>query len=242
MYRVGICSDKRKNQSNVVNSLLKASIETDLDFQIKLFSSGESFLDYYRSEGENIHFAIVDTGIEDVRSVDLVKNIRNVYDSDLRTIIMAESVDNVISNLEIQPFRYVLNPINYGIFRQKVVEVCKDIDRAEDEYVLINSDGEDLLLKQSDIILIESAKELSSSGKLEVETREGRYIAKGRLSNYAEKLRSHSFLQIHRSYLVNLDYVNKIKSKSVVLKDERELPIGRTKAKDVKAAYSRFVL
>lgn len=242
MYRVAICSDKKRSQSKLVNALLKISIELDFEFQINLFSFGEELLKHYREENENFHIIIVDTKIEDIKSTELIKNIRSVYDSEFKTVILAENTEYVLKNLEIQPFSYILDPINHSIFRRKIIDICKDIERSDGKYVFISSGGEDILLKYSDIILIESAKELSSKGKLEVETVGRKYIAKGKLSDYAEKLRNHYFLQIHRSYVVNLDYINKVKSKSVVLKDDRELPIGRTKVKDIRAAYSRFVL
>ena len=49
-----------------------------------------------------------------------------------------------------------------------------------------------------------------------------------------EKLPKH-FLQIHRSYMVNMNYVNKVTSNNVVLENGTILPIGITKRDTVKA-------
>lgn len=49
-----------------------------------------------------------------------------------------------------------------------------------------------------------------------------------------EKLPKH-FLQIHRSYMVNMSYVKNVTSNSVILNDGTTLPIGITKRDTVKA-------
>lgn len=242
MYRIGIVSGDRGMQSYMVDALLRISIKIDREFKVQIFSAYEELMDYYRNENPNIHILIADMITKDTISNKAISNIRSVYDADFKLLLVTMDMETIVENLGIQPFEYLVQPLSYKKLREKMTKLCRDIDRAKEQYVLINSSGEDVILRYSDIILIESAKELSSKGKLEVETTSGRYLASGRLSDYAERLRNHYFLRIHRSYLVNLDYINRFKKSSIVLKDERELPIGRTKQKDIKEMCSRFVL
>lgn len=242
MYRVGICSCNRAIQSTLVESLLKISIELDFEFKLKLFSTPVELIGYYRNENPNLHIILVDTDAKDLSYSRLIVNIRNVYDGEFKPIILVNDIEYVINNLEMQPFEYLFKPIAYAQIKKKIVNICRNIRRSESEYICVNSSGENILLKHRDIIMIESAKDLSSKGKLEIETKAGRLIAKGKLSDYAEKLRRYQFLQIHRSYVVNLDYVNSLRGNSIVLKDHREFPIGRSKMKDIRAIYNRFAL
>lgn len=242
MYRIGICSDTKIVQSTMVDCLLKLSIELDLEFQVKVFSEASELMNYYRDENPNLHMILVDVTMGDQKCRELVKNIREVYDGEVYTLFLVDKLDFVLNNIAIQPFSYIAKPITYEALKKKIVEICKHIRNSENQYVFINSNGENVLLKFRDIVLIETVKDLSSKGQLGIETINGKYVAKGRLSDYAEKLKSNYFLHIHRSYLINLDYVNKFRNRSIVLKDGREFPIGRSKLKEVRQLCSKFVL
>lgn len=45
---------------------------------------------------------------------------------------------------------------------------------------------------------------------------------------------SHSFLQIHKSFIINADKVRKIENKIVVLSNDLEIPIGKKYSVDIK--------
>ena len=50
-----------------------------------------------------------------------------------------------------------------------------------------------------------------------------------------------NFLQIHKSFLVNLDYVKQLTADSVIMNSGAQLPVSRAKAPKVKREYLLFV-
>lgn len=78
-----------------------------------------------------------------------------------------------------------------------------------------------------DIIFLESLK-----NNIRVSTSEREHIFYGSISNLEQILKDHSFLRIHRSFVVNLNYVESFTSSNVVVKGIH-IPIGRKYKTDV---------
>ena len=50
-----------------------------------------------------------------------------------------------------------------------------------------------------------------------------------------------NFLQVHKSFLVNLDHVKRLTVDSIIMESGRQLPVSKTKAAKVKREYLLFV-
>ena len=50
-----------------------------------------------------------------------------------------------------------------------------------------------------------------------------------------------NFLQIHKSFIVNLDYVKQLTPDSIVMNSGKRLPVSKAKAAKVKREYLLFV-
>lgn len=63
---------------------------------------------------------------------------------------------------------------------------------------------------------------------------------KGVLRDYAEQLECQGFVQIHKSYLVNMKYISVIEKDSVVMTNQRSIPLSRHRKKEVKERYRQY--
>ena len=69
---------------------------------------------------------------------------------------------------------------------------------------------------------------------------DGHILANGNLKEWEDKLADHSFIRIHKTYLMNPMYIRTMKN-SVVLKDGSELPIGRAYKNHAIEQYHGFI-
>ncbi len=67
------------------------------------------------------------------------------------------------------------------------------------------------------------------------------FIRKSFEEETLEVSRRRNFLQIHKSFLVNLDYVKQLTQDSMVMESGSRLPISKAKAAKVKREYLLFV-
>ncbi|MBP5223047.1 MAG: LytTR family transcriptional regulator, partial [Lachnospiraceae bacterium] len=76
--------------------------------------------------------------------------------------------------------------------------------------------------------------------KMMIHTLSGNYEIWGKLSDYEDKLSGEGFFRIHRSFLVSLSKVSGIKGQYIKVAGGGELPVGRTKEKEFRAALVAF--
>jgi len=68
---------------------------------------------------------------------------------------------------------------------------------------------------------------------LELYCRENKHLIRSSLKEFIDKLPSESFLQVHKSYCINLKYITAIDHSNIWLKDV-QIPIGRSYVETVK--------
>lgn len=242
MFNVAICDDEEKQRELVKTMLISLSLKTNIDFQVTLFTSGEQLVSHYRNVGDTFHILIMDVEMSGMNGIQTAKEIRNMKYLDVQIMFLTSYPEYMVESFDVVTFQYLIKPIKPHIFEEKMIKLCQYFKALDKKYVLIKSDYEELLLKYDDILWIEVMKSLTVKNKLKFVTQENSHETKGILSGYANALKDHGFLQIHRSIMINLLHVQKFVGTQVVMLNGAELPIGRSKVKEVKDAYTKYMI
>jgi DNA-binding LytR/AlgR family response regulator len=242
MFNVAICDDEEKQRELVKTMLISLSLKTNIDFQVTLFTSGEQLVSHYRNVGDTFHILIMDVEMSGMNGIQTAKEIRNMKYLDVQIMFLTSYPEYMVESFDVVTFQYLIKPIKPHIFEEKMIKLCQYFKALDKKYVLIKSDYEELLLKYDDILWIEVMKSLTVKNKLKFVTQENSHETKGILSGYANALKDHGFLQIHRSIMINLLHVQKFVGTQVVMLDGTKLPIGRSKVKEVKDAYTKYMI
>lgn len=91
------------------------------------------------------------------------------------------------------------------------------------EYYIYQKRGLTSQIRLSQIYYIESLRH-----QIIIHSLEGEIIERKNLSDFLKNIASKQFIQIHRSFIVNKQYIQKIDHQDIILKDNTILPIGRT--------------
>ena len=67
----------------------------------------------------------------------------------------------------------------------------------------------------------------SMNHKLIIHHDNGDFIERKNLSSFIKEIDSNNFIQIHKSFVINKNFIKEIKAKELILKDSTILPIGR---------------
>ena len=67
----------------------------------------------------------------------------------------------------------------------------------------------------------------SMNHKLIIHHDNGDFIERKNLSSFIKEIDSNIFIQIHKSFVINKNFIKEIKAKELILKDSTILPIGR---------------
>lgn len=78
-------------------------------------------------------------------------------------------------------------------------------------------------IRLSQIYYIESLRH-----QIIIHALEGEFIERKNLSDFMNHISSKQFIQIHRSFVINKQYIQKITNQEILLKNNTCLPIGKT--------------
>lgn len=192
----------------------------------------------------------VDINMPDMSGVEFVQELQNPP----MVIFTTAYVEYAIEGYKLEAIDYLLKP--FGLkdiqrasekaqslfelraFRDKMLAECGTEDEtigADDdnkESISVRADHKTTLVKVSNIIYLESEGEyvrlhLADGTKL---------VTLFRLKNMERSLPTSTFMRIHRSYIINLDYVTSY-TKGRVFLGEDYVPIGE----NYKEAFARYV-
>ncbi len=193
-------------------------------------------------ERETIDLLFVDINMPILNGLDFVRELKQKY----HVIFTTAYSEFAIDGFRLEAVDYLLKPFSLNDFQNAVKKACSLCELLElarnresesrnresspinealpegPEFLSIKADYKTTLIRISEIVYIES---------------EGEYVrlhlANGsalmtlfRLKNMESALPSEHFMRIHRSFIVNLNYIASYAKGRVYLSDEEYLPIG----------------
>lgn len=242
MYRVAICDDEDKQRDLVRSLLIALSVKANIDFEIELFSSGEQLISHYERKETPFHILILDVEMGGINGIQTARKLRDLKRLDEQIVFLTSYPEYMVDSFDVMTFQYLIKPVAPQVLEEKVIKVCQYFQALDKKFLIIKSAYEEVVLKYDDIIAIEAAKSLTIKSKLNFITVNQTYESKGILADYALALKDSNFLQIHRSVIINLLHVQKFAGGVVLMSGGIELPIGRSKMKEVKDCYTKFMI
>lgn len=147
----------------------------------------------------------------------------------------------VTSHMEYAPKGYRVEAFRY-LDKWKLEEEIEEalcyveriwIQKREVCIPLVNQ--EPLRISCEDIIYMDTEKR-----HLRIHTKKGEYISGEKLSDMEMRLKDHGFYNIHRSILVNLEWVKEVYKSELIMKNGEKLLISTRRKKDVTSALYRW--
>ena len=132
---------------------------------------------------------------------------------------------------ELDAVDYLLKPFSYERFLKALSKIQNSSPynkQAGTDTLLIKLKEGLLNLKQQDILFIEGCKDY-----VKIVTHETSYIVYQTLKGILEKLNPATFIQAHRSYIVNRLQVNRVSDNNLFLSNEYVIPIGKLYKKEL---------
>ncbi len=238
--KITICDDSIKDLLHTEKLLLKyKSLHPDKEFELEKFSD-PSRLYQKISTGKLTDIYILDMLMPRRTGID-IGNLIRMSGCESVIIYITSSEDYALDAYGVHAVRYLLKPIDENRLFEALDYSFSYAKLRVDSLCLIKTKDGLLQRPYSKIEYVENA-----GRKLEVHMTDGEilkslFIRKSFEEETQEITAQRNFLQIHKSFLVNLDYVKQLTPDSIIMESGMRLPVSRAKAATVKREYLLFV-
>ena len=179
---------------------------------------------------------LLDVFMPGENGIDTAAEIRR-YDSNIKIIFLTSSAEFAVQSYTVNAFFYQLKPFHEESFFRVMDAVLAECEKEHTNSLILRcksgiSRVELKTLEYCEVIHrtlflhLASGKVLESPGSLD--------DLCGRLEPYG------NFLRPHRSYLVNLEYVQNLSYRAITMSCLAEIPIPRGKYNDIKNAFLEY--
>jgi len=198
---------------------------------ISTFESAESFLFHY-AEDKSFDILLLDIQMKNMNGVELAKQIRLDNDA-VQIIFITGFPDFMPEGYEVSALHYLMKPVNEQKLFEVLDKACKRLGKTE-RTILIKAEGESVCIPVGSIVYIESF-----AHTVEITTNKEKIKAGLSISDIEKKL-GDGFMRCHRSYIVGLKYIKRIRQNEVILDNDISIPLSRRLYTKVNQAFIRF--
>ncbi len=176
-------------------------------------------------EKGEVDILFLDVEMPEMTGLDLVKSLKVLP----QVILITSKEDYAVDAFEYSLTDYIVKPINYARFLKAVQKAQKNIEnfqplvsQRDNDTIFVKADNKLNRINLSDIYFIEAL-----SDYVIINTEKKRYIVHATMKSLEDKLPSHLFARVHRSFIVNLKKVDVIEDLNIVM-PQKNIPIGNS--------------
>lgn len=238
--KIALCDDNIQDLQKIEEMVLKYKILCpDRNLELEKYSDPKGLYQSI-SEGNLFDIYILDMLMPEMTGIDLANRIRK-SGSDSVIIYITSSDDYALDAYGVHALRYILKPVSQDKLFEALDYSLSCKREKQDSVFLIKTKGRLAQVRHSEIEYIENFNRRLEVHMTDGDILKGLVIRKSFEEETQEIAKKHNFQQVHKSFLVNLDYVKQLTQNSVTMKSGRKVPVSKARAASVKREYLLYV-
>lgn len=228
---IAICDDLESDRQDLIYMIKKYY---NLKIELSTYKNGNELLHNFACGKFKLIFLDIYMNDENhMTGIDVAKQIR-IHDKECIIIFMTTSKDHALDAYEVDAMQYLVKPISYDKFKY-VFDKCQKLFLDNMRFIEVLSNGISVKILLKDIYYIEVYNKicLIHASHQIIKT----YTS---LSMLWDLLGGSPFLRCHRSYIINMFYIDTILENDFLLKNGDKIPIRKNEASALKQIYSDY--
>ena len=219
VIRIALVEDDSRHVQKITEYLERFRTEKGLAMSVRIFPDGEDIVENYRPEYDIILMDI------QMRFLDGMTAARLIREKDKETVLifLTSMAGYAIQGYEVEALDYILKPVSYDMFAQKLWRAIDVVQRNHTHNVVLTLKDGMVKLDVSEIRYIEAR-----SHRMIYHTADMEYDVRGRLDDLEKELLPYGFFRSNRGYLVNLYHITAVRGDCCLIGGEK-LPISRVR-------------
>lgn len=232
MLKIAICDDDESvlNQLNII--ITKYCSKNKINFIVNKYSSGNQLLDTF----EHYNIIFLDIKIKDINGIALAEKIRKI-DKQVKIIFVTNFSYYQTDAFTVRAFGYVVKPFtDETIFKQlnDAIEYSRQEENKISFTCITDHGVKTVNLKK--IYVFEAYNH-----KVKMTCLDQIYVIHGSIKDIFIKFKPYGFTMPHKSFVINMRYISKIKGYDIMLTNGICVPISQKRAVEFKSDFHVFL-
>ncbi|MCM1105565.1 MAG: LytTR family DNA-binding domain-containing protein [Blautia sp.] len=235
---IAYCEDEVAQARRICAMIERWAKERHREVNIILFESAEEFL--FKNEVYSYDAVFLDIAMKQMNGMEAAHEIRK-EDKNIPIAFLTADREFALEGYEIRAVRYLLKPITTEKLWELLDRLLEDIKEKTKDTACIMVEAKGMLHRVEeekicymDVLGHYTQIHLSDASVIRVKESLGRIL---------EKLhKKGQFVKCHRSYVVNLIYIEKISRTECMLTDGEILPVSRNSYQELNASFIQHYL
>lgn len=237
MINIAICDDDDVFCSYEKEMIMDYMNERNVEFSIKTFTSGKELLES-RDDIFSYHVIFLDVEMDVIDGIETARQIRKLS-KDAFLVFVTAFITYSLEGYKVDAIRFLVKEKeNLAVnIKEALDAIMREMKHVEWKLCLNFVEGK-RLVKAKDIEYIESNLHRVIFYIRENESK--RYTLYDKLDSVAKQFDDIWFCRIHKSFLVNLNYVKTIRNNNVILDNGKVLSIAKSNRYEVMNQYIAY--
>ena len=233
--RIAVCDDNERDVSRIGKLMAEYEISRKESIDCHYFTNSTDFLCELRA-GE-YDLVLLDVLMPGVSGIQAAQELREL-DKNVRLIFISASPEFAVESYSVGAYYYLLKPIDADSFFTLLDKIGRELSGQAEQGFILRRRGGVVRIDFTRLAYVEVINKTVFFHLADGAVRE----TTATLADFEEKLLSRpEFLKTHRSYLVNLNYVQAMDINCVIMKNGHSVPVSRQRRSQVQEAYMHFL-
>ena len=235
MLKILVCDTKNDDLSGLQTMINDYFATSKAPYILSnYFNPEEAMQDYDNHVVFDIAFINVLSA--DDKGMQLAHHIRK-HDRQCKIIITSPVKDFAYDSYRVSAFNYILKPYNPEEVKSILAELDIIFNKIDGKFFTLNSKFGHYRIKYKNIIYVESFKR-----QVFFHCKDGSSVSVSeKLDTIEERLDDPRFIRCHKSYLANMDYIDRLENRQFIFINNTSVPIPKESLNSIKTKYFDYL-
>ncbi|RGG33892.1 DNA-binding response regulator [Clostridium sp. AM46-21] len=236
MIHIAICDDS-KQERQILAALFKRYQELHATpLQIHIFQNGFSLLDAI-DQGKRFDITILDILMPGENGIEIARNIR-ASGTDTEIIFLTSSPEYAVDSYEVKAQNYLLKPITEEKFFASIDSILAELDEKDTaSFIIYTTEKQYSRIRVSSLVYGEVTHRTITLHLAD----QTMISAVMTFTEFQDILKAYpDFIYPHRSYAVNMNYIQYVTKSDIILTDGQKIPLSRNNYMKISEQFLNF--
>ena len=236
MIHIAICDDS-KQERQILAALFKQYQELHATpLQIHIFQNGFSLLDAI-DQGKRFDITILDILMPGENGIEIARNIR-ASGTDTEIIFLTSSPEYAVDSYEVKAQNYLLKPVTEEKFFASIDAILVELDEKDTaSFIIYTTEKQYSRIRISSLVYGEVTHRTITLHLADQTT----ISAVMTFTEFQDILKAYpDFIYPHRSYAVNMNYIQYVTKSDIILTDGQKIPLSRNNYTKISEQFLNF--